>query len=654
MSASVSLSSTAALFAQKYAAYYNNIEYCHLSGRNNEIRLLRIQPAANPDERIVCDLEYASLNHPCHNYVALSYQWGDSLGGEHVILAGNYVAVTSNLYSALWELRSRGHFLVWADGLCINQADLEERSQQVLRMAAIYRFASLVVSYLDCREPLVRVWSDVVSELNRYIRQKFGDEFKYSQSKDKNIKKRRKHGTGHLDKHATAGEASRGMNISMFEPHCGAFKLLLNHAYWTRAWIIQEISVNPHHEIIWGDNIFKFDELVVTLRTLAHVNGIGDSRAQHHIEQLWRIRQSRLALQPLALVDALKICRQAQASIYQDRIFALLGLTHDGNSLVPQPSYEVPMDSLSYAMTLRMIQATGNLDLVVTKAHEVKSWFPDWFNPQSWAPPSRGPAGMPDLVRPGCIGPSYRASRNCRAVIGPSRGHMSISLKGLCVGQVTACSPTLEEAKASRLDRSHITIPRTWGDPGKGKTPPCAKNTAVTESLRWLLVNITGNYRNNHNSTANGRNSFGLLWRLLHRRESLIHDSAPDLIQWMNCCEKQGFQINDEPFVSYFSQRNEKGRAAPSAFPSICQTIQWNLKAGMRLDSLSGGQLGWLHKNANVGDKVVVFLGSSMPCVIRSSCNGFFTIEGPCIINGVMNGEALKGTADRLKYFSLL
>ncbi|KAI1275753.1 heterokaryon incompatibility protein-domain-containing protein [Xylaria sp. FL0933] len=462
MCASVNLSGTAALFAQRYAAYYKGIKYRQLSGRNNEIRLLRIQPAVNPDERIVCSLEHASLNHPYHSYVALSYQWGDGLWGKRVILDGKHVAITANLYGALWELRNRGHCLVWADGLCINQADLEERSQQVLRMAAIYRSASLVVSYLDCEEPLVHVWSGLVLETFQFIRQKTGDGSKHSQSKERNIKNGRNHGTEHLlDEHATAAEAPRGLtflDLPMFGPHRNAVKLLLKHEYWMRAWIIQEISVNPHHEIIWGGNVFLLDELAVKLQTLTRVHGIGGSQA-HHIEQLWKIRQSQLALRPLALVDALKMCRQAQASIYQDRIFALLSLTHDGNSLVPQPSYEVPMDSLSHAMTVKMIQATGNLDLVVTKAHEVESWFPDWFDPQSWAPPGRGPAGMPNLVRPGSIGPSYRASRDFKADIGTSSGNLDISLKGLCIGQVTACSPTLEEARANQLPGDLATTP---------------------------------------------------------------------------------------------------------------------------------------------------------------------------------------------------
>jgi len=49
-----------------------------------------------------------------------------------------------NLAGALIQLRSRGFLRVWADAICVNQDDMEERGAQVLCMADIYRSASLV------------------------------------------------------------------------------------------------------------------------------------------------------------------------------------------------------------------------------------------------------------------------------------------------------------------------------------------------------------------------------------------------------------------------------------------------------------------------------------------------------------------------------
>jgi hypothetical protein len=92
-------------------------------------------------------------------YEALSYCWGDpkrqhtvyiespSLEGED--LSGPAIfslSIGHSLYEALKHLRRADEpRVVWADAVCINQADLEERSAQVKRMAAIYSLAHRVV-----------------------------------------------------------------------------------------------------------------------------------------------------------------------------------------------------------------------------------------------------------------------------------------------------------------------------------------------------------------------------------------------------------------------------------------------------------------------------------------------------------------------------
>ena len=57
--------------------------------------------------------------------------------------------ITKNLSNALVSLRrpyeSR---LLWVDALCINQDDVEERSQQVSIMGRIYKEARMVLVYL--------------------------------------------------------------------------------------------------------------------------------------------------------------------------------------------------------------------------------------------------------------------------------------------------------------------------------------------------------------------------------------------------------------------------------------------------------------------------------------------------------------------------
>ncbi|KAK5690967.1 hypothetical protein LTR17_025804 [Elasticomyces elasticus] len=115
-----------------------------------EIRLLEIQPQT-PGEihtaRIACRLICVPLINP-PEYIALSYCWGTGVAWHSISIDGEDVAVTTNLLAALQELRQRGVRLVWADAICINQADLYEKAAQIQLMGRIYARATSCVAWL--------------------------------------------------------------------------------------------------------------------------------------------------------------------------------------------------------------------------------------------------------------------------------------------------------------------------------------------------------------------------------------------------------------------------------------------------------------------------------------------------------------------------
>jgi hypothetical protein len=128
----------------------STIDYQRLSVLKAEIRLLRIAPLASDagsDDTAQCTLEHVTLGNP-PPYVALSYCWGSTANTAEIIVSGRKVNVTASLETALRRLRNNGDLVVWADALCINQLDWEERSLQILRMGAIYRRAKSVSSWL--------------------------------------------------------------------------------------------------------------------------------------------------------------------------------------------------------------------------------------------------------------------------------------------------------------------------------------------------------------------------------------------------------------------------------------------------------------------------------------------------------------------------
>lgn len=72
-------------------------------------------------------------------YRALSYTWGDTKDRRQISLNRQSFHVNQNLYAALQRLRhERQRQLYWIDMLCIDQANIEEQSQQVRFMSDIH------------------------------------------------------------------------------------------------------------------------------------------------------------------------------------------------------------------------------------------------------------------------------------------------------------------------------------------------------------------------------------------------------------------------------------------------------------------------------------------------------------------------------------
>ena len=143
-----------------------------------EIRVFTMQPSDNLADQIIGDLRttlvllssYVESKIP---YTTLSYAWGptyedDSHLSDFIVCEGRRLKVTPNLKQALTRIRklesnlsserqAKGsmdpaesspatYHVIWIDSLCINQADLVERSEQVRMMGYIFgRSSSLLI-----------------------------------------------------------------------------------------------------------------------------------------------------------------------------------------------------------------------------------------------------------------------------------------------------------------------------------------------------------------------------------------------------------------------------------------------------------------------------------------------------------------------------
>ncbi|KAH7395286.1 heterokaryon incompatibility protein-domain-containing protein [Phaeosphaeria sp. MPI-PUGE-AT-0046c] len=82
-------------------------------------------------------------------YEAISYTWGDMDKTTSVKVNEKTLKVTANLHSALKHLRLRDmDRIIWADAICIDQANERERGHQVQQMCKIYSQAEEVLVWL--------------------------------------------------------------------------------------------------------------------------------------------------------------------------------------------------------------------------------------------------------------------------------------------------------------------------------------------------------------------------------------------------------------------------------------------------------------------------------------------------------------------------
>jgi hypothetical protein len=131
---------------------------------------------------------------------------------------GTYVLVTKNLDKALRRLRHPTTTRVlWADAVCINQVNSDEKSTQIPLMARIFRGASTVLAWLD----------DGAEEERGMVTLERLSRYGTSENEDERVADRRPR---------MSGSHTSEDNVLIHK--------FLNLAWFTRLWIIQEIVMN--------------------------------------------------------------------------------------------------------------------------------------------------------------------------------------------------------------------------------------------------------------------------------------------------------------------------------------------------------------------------------------------------------------------------
>ncbi|XWW96149.1 hypothetical protein V2A60_004121 [Cordyceps javanica] len=293
--------------------------YSPLNPDNFEIRLASVENAS--DGTISCQLETVSLrDEPL--YGALSYVWGDQSVKETILVNGQEVSVTVNLAAALqklggyWEIahKERGSppFRIWIDALCINQKDAEEKIRQIQLMGYIYYHADPVFAWLGTDEGELGFALFSLEKISMH----FGDLWPQDEIiSPTNISKPQ--WLEHLGKLFEIFSLS----IPDFGPEyigdiiVNSWPRLLDAAYWSRAWVVQESVLSRRTFFCCCDYFTSFGKVARAAQIMVSIHQLGKLPRPHSIkEKEWKsICQEKLPWSNVVRLVMLKIDSLADA-----------------------------------------------------------------------------------------------------------------------------------------------------------------------------------------------------------------------------------------------------------------------------------------------------------------------------------------------------
>ncbi|CZT10030.1 uncharacterized protein RCO7_03176 [Rhynchosporium graminicola] len=346
-------------------------------GKQN-VRLLRVLPG-NLDDYISCDLEYASLvsNTP---YEAVSYCWGNQLPTVEISCDGKPFMVTENLAAAIRTFRLETRtILLWADAICINQEDVDEKNCQVPLMRQIYERASAIRVWLGPDEetkPCDRAFS--LLGILKIACLTLGWSFNLKQ----------------LAANPTLLGAYNMPDVD--DPTWRAIGQLIQKPWFGRAWIIQEIAVSREAYLHCGSASIRWTDFYIgflvginsglfTMRPDAFPNSLAYQQVIQLIMTCYCFNNPQIP--PFDLPTLLESHRLAGAVDSKDKIYALLGLCDsvEGQKYCILPDYSLPAPEVYTAVAKVLLEKSSTLDLLgIPKAlmtpniGRLPSWVPDW------------------------------------------------------------------------------------------------------------------------------------------------------------------------------------------------------------------------------------------------------------------------------------
>lgn len=401
-------------------------------GKYFRFRILVLQPGSG-DDKIRCHLAVRTLKRSKRTYEAISYVWGDAKDTVDVECNGVTVPITVNLADALRQFRNhRRTRRLWADALCINQADDQEKGLQVSQMGRIFKSAKRVLVWLGPDdEGMAEDCFFFISKVNKYLDIEYlrcGRRFDWMPSQ------------------------VSPLPMAIDEKHYRSLTALMTRPWFWRVWTVQESAMARHCRVYWGPCYMSIADIVEftfwssdipVLRPLtwtsngsaayklsaiyAHLHGCYKSKGSwHHSRPRYKYHVREFSGTRFA--NIVYGGRLLDATDPRDHVYAFLGSSYardHSNKLFIEADYTVPVDEAYYRPAHSLLQYSREGPwLLSSVAHNNReeifapestwSWIPQWntnAETERLAHPTFGyiAGGPSDMFKPnsisyGCMG----------------------------------------------------------------------------------------------------------------------------------------------------------------------------------------------------------------------------------------------------------
>ena len=577
---------------------------------------------------MVCQLIQVCLEQ-APPYDALSYTWGTALKLENLYhmsmdsaaldSSGDIMEITQNLHGALVQLRDRVvRRRLWVDAVCIDQANIKERGEQVQIMRRIFTNATHVWIWLGLEESSTSDALQAIAMIDSH-REKMGLSFTALKA---------------ITDEDPYTEILGLRDITIDQRSTHALHRLFSRPWFRRIWVVQEVNVDCRKvEVLIGPKQVPWNHVGAAALWLGALRWSAPkpeaSQGQRNAMVMWQGRMFAGATLPPLLDEA----REYLATDAHDKVFALLGFPSFQRLIEDfgfSANYTHSVSELYKLVAILSIKSTRTLEILSYVDHSQSPHFDVETKSLSLSQVTMDSSWVPrwDMETPYRSFPlqdyaHYRNRTNGVCTSIEPKGD-AIQLNGLSIGDLLTTAEHIDwisDSSGLMMCNPDVLI-HFW------KAITQHKNARM--SNEYFLIGLS------HAMTAGLDENYGPATK---NSAQHVADFIEFLLPMFSCepCEHNSQTLRPAFYEMLLHMQRREYLGDRTRYS---RDVSW-ICTNRRLFYTSGGFIGLGPSNIRANDVVAVLFGGHTPFLLRPR-TGCYQLIGEAYVYGMMDGEAME------------